>query len=443
LLRLPRLDLSRKLFLGYLPLALLISVTALFSLLSLVRLQRVNLQIVTSDLPLVQATGALTDVLLAQEEAGRRYLRLKDPELLEAFWRRSEEFHGLARRISTLSTGSRRLEAELEALHKEYNKLFAIDAHVARTLLETRIEYSELSKVRHRELMDVASELQALARSRLQEKNARAARFGVWAVRVTVLLCVLGVLLGFGSAGLVTRNIVGSIRKLKLATDRVAEGQFEDLPTVASRDELGELSVAFANMARKLKRLEEIALDANPLTRLPGGRRVQLELERKIRGGVPFAFCLVDLDNFKAYNDRYGYARGNDVLQRLAGILRGAAVGEGDFVGHVGGDDFAVLTGPGRYEELCLKVTGEFDAAIPALYSEEDRHRGTIVGKTRQGQTVSFPLMTVSIAVVTSERQTFASHVEVAEVAAELKEFAKLQPGSKFVVDRRRGETGG
>ncbi|MBI5015940.1 MAG: HAMP domain-containing protein [Deltaproteobacteria bacterium] len=442
--RLFRLDIARKMFLGYLPLALLITVTAVFALRSLERVQAVNSGIVRTDVPLIEASTSLVDALLAQELYGRRYLILRAPDMLEVFWKRSEEANRLIGRIRDLLGARDEAVERVGALHEEYNRLFILDTRTAEQPPEGA--YSELSKARHKEMLELAGALSSRFRGRLQDKNAWAAAFGMRAYRVTALLCSLGMLVGLGSAVIITRNISGSIRRLKVATDRVAEGEFENLPAVNSRDELGELSAAFREMARKLKDLEEISLDMNALTRLPGGVAIQRVVHARLADLEPFAFCLVDLDNFKVYNDRYGYARGSELIHGMAELLREvfARLGdEEDFLGHVGGDDFVIVTTPERYEPLCRAIVEAFDAWIPSTYALEDRRRGYVVGKTRQGQTLKFPLMTVSIAVVTSARHRFDNHVQVGEVAAELKDYAKSRPGSKWVVDRRGADPKG
>lgn len=441
-----RLDIGRKMLLGYLPLAVIITLTALTALVSLERLRRVNTGIVQVDVPLIEASTALTDELLGQELYGRRYLILKAPEMLAEFWKRSEAVHRLLERVRALDPAPDGAVAQLTALHEEYNRLFILDTRMPDGPSERVGEHSEISRLRHKEMVELSGRLSSRLRARLQEKNARAAAFGGFAYRLTGVLSVFGILLGFGSAALITRNISRSIRRLKAATDQVAEGRFDDLPVVRSRDELGDLSLAFGKMAQHLKELEELSLDANPLTRLPGGSAIHRGLDARLAAGEPFAFCLVDLDNFKAYNDRYGYARGSDLILRMAHLLRDVLGSLGtpeDFLGHVGGDDFVILTSPDRFEPLCREIVRAFDAMIPSVYSEDDRRRGFIVGKTRQGQTVKFPIMSVTVAVVTSDRNGLDSHVRVGEVAAELKEFAKAQPGSKYVVDRRSGDGGG
>jgi GGDEF domain-containing protein len=164
-------------------------------------------------------------------------------------------------------------------------------------------------------------------------------------------------------------------------------------------------------------------------------------LNKKLKEETPLAFCLLDLSHFKAFNDRYGYARGNEVIRAVARIVIEVVKTQGNggaFVGHIGGDDFVVVTSPEWYEKICLAVIDSFDKMVLDFYDLEDRQRGCIQGETRQGQRVSFPVMTLAIAVVTNQYHRLQNHVQVGEIAAELKNFAKSFPHSIFVVDRRK-----
>jgi diguanylate cyclase (GGDEF)-like protein len=228
---------------------------------------------------------------------------------------------------------------------------------------------------------------------------------------------------------------------LKLSTWEISEGKFDHLPEVRNRDELGELSQAFQRMAERLKTLEEMSLDANPLTHLPGNVAIEGIVNKRLKEEAPLVFCQLDLSHFKAFNDRYGYARGNEVIKATAKTVSEAVKAngeEGSFVGHIGGDDFVVITSPEKYEKICLSIIDAFDKMIPDLYDPEDRQRGCIQGETRQGEKVSFPIMTLAIAVVTSQIRRLQNNIQVGEIAAELKRYAKSFPRSIFVVDRRR-----
>ena len=192
---------------------------------------------------------------------------------------------------------------------------------------------------KHEQILQLARKISAAAREEQVEKRRRISEIGSRAFRVTAWLSALGILLGVLT--LVTaRNIAGSITQLKLSTREISEGKFDDLPRVRSSDELGDLSQSFQEMALRLKQLEATYLDANPLTRLPGGVAIEQKLKTLLAEEAPLAFCLADLRNFKAFNDRYGYARGNEVILGTAEIIRSAVKEhgrEGDFIGHVGG----------------------------------------------------------------------------------------------------------
>mgnify|MGYP000511851372 CR=1 FL=1 len=229
-------------------------------------------------------------------------------------------------------------------------------------------------------------------------------------------------------------------RYARVATGMIAEGKFDHRPNIGNKDELGDLAQSFVTMAQRLKQLEEMYLDTSPLTRLPGGIAIENVMNKRIAAKAPIAFCLMDIDNFKAYNDHYGYAKGNDIIQATAAIVSEAVArygDENDFIGHIGGDDFVLITTPDLYPRICQAVIDSFDKKIPGFYDEQERQRGYIIGENRQGQEVKFPLATLSIAVVTNIKRKFKNHIQYGEVAAEMKEHAKTVAGSNFMVDQR------
>jgi diguanylate cyclase (GGDEF)-like protein len=258
---------------------------------------------------------------------------------------------------------------------------------------------------------------------------------------MTAGLSLGGLLLGILIALILTRNISRSINQLKLSTWEISGGKFDHLPEVRNQDELGDLSQAVQKMAQRLKLLEEMSLDANPLTHLPGSNAIENVLNKKLKEETSLAFCQLDLSHFKAFNDRYGYARGNEVIQATAKIVTEAVKGQGNeesFVGHIGGDDFVVITSAERYEKICLAIIDAFDRMVLDFYDMEDRQQGYIQGETRQGQKVSFPIMTLAIAVVTNRYYRLKSHIQIGEIAAELKTYAKSFSHSMLVVNRRK-----
>jgi GGDEF domain-containing protein len=185
-------------------------------------------------------------------------------------------------------------------------------------------------------------------------------------------------------------------------------------------------------------RRREAALHASPTTRLPGGRAIDEEVERRLQAGLPFALSYVDLDNLKAYNDTYGYAKADGVLLQTAGILRdlvAARGGEGAFLGHVGGDDFVLLTAPDRAGPVCAEAIAAFDRVIPLYYDREDRERGYIEAADRYGTRRRFPMLSMSVATVVAPPGRFHQHADLARAAAEVKQRAKRIAGSVHVVD--------
>ncbi len=184
----------------------------------------------------------------------------------------------------------------------------------------------------------------------------------------------------------------------------------------------------------------KFAAQANPLTGLPGNNSIRTFVEKMIDMNWDFACVYLDLDNFKAYNNYYGFCKGDDVLKKTADLIteifKNSSIG---YVGHIGGDDFFSVIHPEEIQEFCGKFIHEFDAMAPAFYTEHDIKNGFIETLDRNNEKCRFPLMTVSLAVVTShENSRFQSFFEIGTVAAEVKKKAKATPRSVFLIDRRK-----
>ncbi len=181
--------------------------------------------------------------------------------------------------------------------------------------------------------------------------------------------------------------------------------------------------------------------DLNPLTGMSGNSDILREMGRRLAEGERFACLYPDIDAFKSYNDHYGFLRGDDVIKTLATIILEVLeenYSARHFAGHVGGDDFVVLTDPGLAETIASEVTKRFDDAVPALYDKVDRDRGWIESEERNGNTLRTPMVSVSIGIVIAEPGRYTSPAALASRAAEVKGVAKRMPGSKWVLDRRR-----
>ena len=192
---------------------------------------------------------------------------------------------------------------------------------------------------------------------------------------------------------------------------------------------------------RMIRRRSGIDLEANPLTRLPGNVSILDELSKRLAKTDLFAVCYVDLDKFKSFNDTYGFNHGDAVIKETARILLRAVQAQGcadDFVGHIGGDDFVVITALERAEKICTSIIELFDKAAPSFYNETDRANGYIIAKDRQGVEQRISLLSISIGVVSNEFRKIEHVAQIGEIGAELKKYAKSLQKSNYVMDKRK-----
>lgn len=179
---------------------------------------------------------------------------------------------------------------------------------------------------------------------------------------------------------------------------------------------------------------------ANPLTGLPGNLTITRETDRRLAAGNEFAFAYLDLDHFKAYNDKYGFSRGDEVLRMTARIIVNAirAIDSpSTYVGHIGGDDFVFILPSDRVHDVCKRVISNFDLIVRDFYDAEDRKRGCILSTDRQGNAQQYPLMGASIGAVDTRVSKVVNTAEMFARVTEIKAFAKRLPGSNYIVDRR------
>jgi len=186
---------------------------------------------------------------------------------------------------------------------------------------------------------------------------------------------------------------------------------------------------------------KELSISTNPLTYLPGNVVIYREIQERILKDIPFVLLYIDLSNFKSYNDYYGFNKGDEVIKHTANILLKAVEDCGnkdDFVGHIGGDDFVVITTPENYKKISDKIIEVFDSSIGDFYNLEDRKRGYIVVENRQGNLQKFPIMTISIVGISSLTTRITHYGQIGRIAAELKKFAKKFDKSILVEEKRK-----
>ena len=192
---------------------------------------------------------------------------------------------------------------------------------------------------------------------------------------------------------------------------------------------------------KNITRLMAVNRTVSPLTALPGNVQIQTELKKRLLRKETFQVLYVDLDNFKAYNDVYGFLKGDEIIKLTAKIITKNVHSLEDsdvFVGHIGGDDFvAIVDDKVNYEEVCQNIIVEFDKEILKYFNEEDRRRGYVEVCNRKGIIEEFPLTSISIGVVVADEKRFSNTLEIGEVGAQVKHLAKTTMGSSYAIDRR------
>jgi diguanylate cyclase (GGDEF)-like protein len=200
-----------------------------------------------------------------------------------------------------------------------------------------------------------------------------------------------------------------------------------------------DIEELLARVKAVLRRAQQMR-DLSPLTGLPGNFRISRELESRVTSGTEFAIVHADLDNFKSFNDHYGFMRGDSVIKYTARVLVESSEASGDpevFVGHVGGDDFVAVIDPTYVEEFCKSVVTTFDQGILDFYDTADALQGYIEVTDRKGERHAFPISSISMGVATNTKRPVKSEWEASAIASEMKEYAKRQPGSSYQIDRR------
>jgi len=196
---------------------------------------------------------------------------------------------------------------------------------------------------------------------------------------------------------------------------------------------------------RNIIRLLYINRRISPLTGLPGNVQIQAEMKKRLLNKEEFVMLYLDLDNFKAYNDVYGFLNGDEIIKFTARTIVKNIEGlttEGDgFVGHIGGDDFvAIVSANENYEYICQNIIAEFDKEVEKFFNADDIEKGYLEVANRKGIIEEFPLTSISIGVVVADKGRFHNVLEIGEVGAQVKHLAKTTIGSAYSIDRRKHE---
>lgn len=438
-----RLTISRKLLLGYLFMAFLTILASTYALITLQKLSYVAYNLTTQKFVLAENTKTLMDTLLAQEGVEKKYLILKDPLLEQIFWQRSSEFHEVLKvmRNVSLDPKTKKTVDELGKLQDRLKESFSEEISM---LKNGKIADAQaLSDMSARTVVDKMAGkiryIQIHVDQAISDEMNRIAKQSVKDAHMTIGIALFSLVLGIAFALILTRNISKPLKQLQKAAGIIAEGNLDHKIEARRDDEIGALAKSFAEMTKRLKVLEELNLDASPLTGLPGNLAIENKIEQMLAKGEKFSLCQVDLDNFKPFADKYGYAWGSEVIKEVASLLTEYISNGGMnelFIGHIGGDDFVVIGDPDQVESICRKLVFDFEKRIMSYYAKEDAQNGYFIGKNRQGIRQKFPLITITAAIVTDDGSRFKNPLDMARMAAELKEYAKMLPGSNYVTEQ-------
>lgn len=192
---------------------------------------------------------------------------------------------------------------------------------------------------------------------------------------------------------------------------------------------------------KNLSRLLSINRRISPLTGLPGNVQIHAEMKKRLSKVEPFSVLYLDLDNFKAYNDVYGFLKGDELIKFTANIILTSIhslIQSGSFVGHIGGDDFVAIVSAIDCDEICKDIIANFDTQVTRFFTEDDVQKGYIEVANRKGIIEQFPLTSISVAVVEADSDRFSNILEIGEVGAQVKHAAKSVMGSSYVINRRK-----
>ena len=458
---LPRLRVITKLCISFSITVLCMIIVLMFSVGSLREVREMEREIARYDIQTTTAITSLSELMKSQQQLAMRIqfqrqaaTSVKDlfnqVEISEKLDQKNAEFRNAMNSLKEIYLDSdsmisekkseadtyRKREETIKLLEKQCNEYLTQSKFFA----EGSVEEYKWERAR-RDVDNIINDIRtdlgnvlSIKRENVKESSDRTIlRAQQLAVGTTSLSLLVATLL--------IRSFIVSIGKLKVATSRIANGEFDYDPQIPRGDEFGELSYQFKEMANRLKELDEQHIDASPLTLLPGNIAIERSINKRLSDGLPFSMCYLDLDNFKSYNDRYGYIKGSELIKAVGESVSYAvkSLDSGAFVGHIGGDDFVAIVDGKMTELICQAIIRDIDALIPSYYSAEDREVGFLAGVDRYGVQRNFPLVSISIVALGCHKGRYANAEEISGVAAEIKDRVKKMSGSNYFIVRGVG----
>jgi len=436
-------SIRQKIFLSYIVMIAFTLVVGIYAIYTLKGLNNITTTILFNYATVSEKLTSMNDSALAQDLHEKRYLMLRQSDAENMFWDRSREFNvHLADLVKTGAYESS-MTGNISESHQKYDSLFTKEVSLVREGRSREAEQMSSSEVKASFVALLAS-LKDMDLKIKDQQNYYVNQTNILSEKslmITTVLSVFSLVFGIMFAYMITNHLNTAIVSLKEAADSIKSGDFDNLPEIKGADELADLALSFKQMSERLKELEEMNLDANPLTKLPGNLAIEKELFTRLNETQSFSFCLIDLDNFKSFNDRYSYSRGSDLIKWMSDLLiriKNEYGTKDDFLGHIGGDDFILICSPERVQPICSRIIEEFDRGIIEHYDPEDAKKGYILSIDRNDKPAMFGIMTVSIAVVNTDRTLISEPREVTQKVSELKQYAKTFAKSIFIMDRRR-----
>jgi len=412
--------LTLKVGAGYAAMALFTAAALLYSFFNLYESNRIARQIADTDLPVVTTLIKMRSSLLAQESFAGKYAILKDATFIDLFRKRKLDLTAdleLLERTQSVDN-----IASLKRLYLDYQKeserLFAGTSHNREELHASALR-----------LLAVLDALYIERQGTMQSVLHRSDERQKLAIRWATALACAGFLLSIFIAPFTIYRMLRALRALQNETHRIASGHLNYQPQLPALEEIGDLTRDFSEMAARMKEMEQMSQDTLPLTRLPGNLAIERALNERLASGTPFCFCQVELADLQPFLAHYGYAKVAELLHNTGVLIHTAVTAHGaakDFAGHAWGYSYVMVVSTDRVAPVCDAVVEAFDAEVTRQLSPGD----------------AFPLTTVFISVLDCSIHAYASAVEIARGAVELRDALQPGPGSSWgrVTDQPTGE---